>query len=266
MSSTRRVTLSNYFDIYRGLTLSTLFLVLTIWCVLSYSGAVKEIFLPTPGAVMSAFGEMYREGILVYYTLASLYRVMVGWALAVIVAVPIGILIGTSKKAEALFEPFIDFARYLPVVAMVPLTLLYFGIGDLQKFVIIFLGTFFQLVLMVSDSAANVHRDLLRAAATLGASRWQTYRLVLVPAALPGIMDSLRITIGWAWTYLVVAELVAANSGLGYMILKAQRFLAIDRIFAGLLIIGLLGLVTDYFFKWLTKVVVPWSEKVGGQA
>lgn len=264
--STKRTTFAGYFDIYRGLTLFTLLLVLTVWCALSYSGAVKEVFLPTPGAVLGAFGEMYREGILVHYTLVSLYRVMVGWIMAVIVAVPIGMLIGTSKKAEALFEPAIDFARYLPVVAMVPLTLLYFGIGDLQKFVIIFLGTFFQLVLMVSDVAASVQRDLLRAAATLGASKWQTYRMVLVPASLPGIMDSLRITIGWAWTYLVVAELVAANSGLGYMILKAQRFLAIDRIFAGLVIIGLLGLVTDYFFKWLTKVVVPWSEKAGGRS
>lgn len=264
--STKRTNIASFFDIYRGLTLFTFLLIIIVWCAFSYSGAVKDIFLPTPGAVVQAFGEMYQEGILIHYTVISLYRVMVGWTMAVLVAVPIGMLIGTSKKAEALFEPAIDFARYLPVVAMVPLTLLYFGIGDLQKFVIIFLGTFFQMVLMVSDVAANVRRDLLRAAATLGASKWQTYRMVLVPASLPGIMDSMRITIGWAWTYLVVAELVAANSGLGYMILKAQRFLAIDRIFAGLVIIGFMGLITDYFFKWLTKVVVPWSEKAGGRA
>ncbi|MEG6523775.1 ABC transporter permease [Desulfotomaculum sp. 1211_IL3151] len=200
------------------------------------------------------------------YTFDSTYRVVVGWLMAVVVAVPLGLLVASSKKAEALLTPLIEFARYLPVVAMVPLTLLYFGIGDLQKFIVIFLGTFFQLVLMVSDVVANVQRDLLRAASTLGANRWQIYRLVLMPASLPGIMDSLRITIGWAWTYLVVAELVAANSGLGHMILKSQRFLATDRMFAGLLIIGLLGLATDLFFKWLTKVVVPWSEKAGGKA
>lgn len=253
-------------NIYTILTLSSFFFLAASWCLLSYSGLVKEIFLPTPGAVYQAFLHMHQEQILVSYTLVSLYRVMVGWGMAVMIAVPLGLLIGTSKKAEALLEPTIDFARYLPVVALVPLTLLYFGIGDLQKFIIIFLGTFFQLVLMISDVVSNVTRDLLRAAATLGASRWQTYRLVLLPASLPGIMDSLRITIGWAWTYLVVAELVAANSGLGYMILKAQRFLAVDRIFAGLIIIGLLGLITDYIFKWLNKIVVPWSEKVGGGA
>ncbi|MFZ5901778.1 ABC transporter permease [Desulforudis sp. 1088] len=246
-----------------ALTLLSFFLLVLAWCALSYGGVVGGVFLPTPGEVFRAFGSMQAEGILIPYTLASTYRVVVGWALAVAVAVPLGLMISTSRHVEALCEPVIDFARYLPVVALVPLTILYFGIGDVQKFVIIFLGTFFQLVLMVSDVVNKVPRDLLRAAATLGASKRQTYLMVLLPASLPGIMDSLRITIGWAWTYLVVAELVAANSGLGYMILRAQRFLAIDRIFAGLVIIGLLGLATDYFFKWLTRVAVPWSEKVG---
>jgi NitT/TauT family transport system permease protein len=251
-SLTRRVGLAS-------LSFGVLFL---LWAVLSYGGLVKELFLPRPHRVVLAFGEMYREGILLSYTWDSLYRVMVGWSLAVATAVPLGLLIATSRRGAAVCAPLIEFARYLPVVALVPLTLLYFGIGDGQKFAIIFLGTFFQLVLMVADSVAAVPRDLGRAAATLGASRSQIYRLVLLPGALPGIMDDLRITVGWAWTYLVVAELVAANSGLGYMILKAQRFLAIDRIFAGLMLIGLLGLATDWGFKQLTRLCVPWSEKI----
>lgn len=249
-----------------ALTLLSFLLLGLAWCTLSYGGLVGDVFLPTPGEVWRAFGAMQAEGILIPYTLASTYRVVVGWALAVAAAIPLGVMIGTSKPAEALCEPVIDFARYLPVVALVPLTILYFGIGDVQKFAIIFLGTFFQLVLMVSDVVNKVPRDLLRAAYTLGAGRRQAYLMVLLPASLPGIMDSLRITIGWAWTYLVVAELVAANSGLGYMILRAQRFLAIDRIFAGLVIIGLLGLATDYFFKWLTRITVPWAEKVGDRS
>ncbi|WP_147821963.1 ABC transporter permease [Salidesulfovibrio onnuriiensis] len=244
-----------------GLTLLTFLALLGLWSALAYTGSVKEFFLPRPHTVLTAFVKMYEEGILLSYSWDSIYRVMVGWAMAVVVAVPLGMFIATSRRCAAMFGPLMEFARYLPVVALVPLTLLYFGIGDLQKFMVIFLGTFFQLVLMVADSTARVPQDLSRAAATLGASRAQTYRLVLVPGALPGIMDDLRITIGWAWTYLVVAELVAANSGLGYMILRAQRFLAIDRIFAGLIIIGLLGLATDFLFKWLTRVTVPWSEK-----
>lgn len=245
----------------RSLALLSFAVLLGLWCALSYSGAVKALFLPRPHAVLLAFGKMHEEGILWQYAWDSTYRVMVGWALAVAAAVPMGMLIATSRRWAALCQPIMEFARYLPVVALVPLTLLYFGIGDFQKFMVIFLGTFFQLVLMVADTVAAVPGDLSRAAATLGASRSQTYRLVLMPGALPGIMDDLRITIGWAWTYLVVAELVAANSGLGYMILKAQRFLAIDRIFAGLIIIGLLGLITDWSFKLLTRITVPWSEK-----
>lgn len=244
------------------LAAASLSVIFGAWAAAAYSGAVKPLFLPAPHKVFLAFGEMYGEGILLSYTWDSVYRVMVGWSLAVVFGVPLGMLIATSRRASALLAPVMEFARYLPVVALVPLTLLYFGIGDGQKFAIIFLGTFFQLVLMVADSVAAVPRDLCRAAATLGANSVQTYRLVLFPGALPGIMDDLRITVGWAWTYLVVAELVAANSGLGFMILRAQRFLAIDRIFAGLIIIGLLGLLTDYLFKVLTRIVTPWSEKI----
>ncbi|BCS89879.1 ABC transporter permease [Pseudodesulfovibrio sediminis] len=243
------------------LAATSLFVVLGLWALAAYSGSVKPLFLPPPHKVFLAFGEMYTEGILFSYTWDSVYRVMVGWSLAVVFAVPLGLLIATSRRASALLAPLMEFARYLPVVALVPLTLLYFGIGDAQKFAIIFLGTFFQLVLMVADSVSAVPGDLSRAAATLGASKAQTYRLVLFPGALPGIMDDLRITVGWAWTYLVVAELVAANSGLGYMILRAQRFLAIDRIFAGLILIGLLGLLTDSLFKLLARTITPWSEK-----
>jgi len=243
------------------LAAASLSAVLGLWALAAYTGSVKPLFLPPPHKVFLAFGEMYREGILFSYTWDSVYRVMVGWSLAAAAAVPLGLAIATSRRTASFLAPLMEFARYLPVVALVPLTLLYFGIGDGQKFAIIFLGTFFQLVLMVADSVSSVPPDLSRAAATLGASRWQTYRLVLFPGALPGIMDDLRITVGWAWTYLVVAELVAANSGLGYMILRAQRFLAIDRIFAGLLIIGVLGLLTDYLFKLLARVVTPWSER-----
>lgn len=245
-----------------GLALLSFAAVLAAWSAASYGGLVKDLFLPKPHSVLLAFADMHRDGILLSYTWDSVYRVMVGWSLAVAAAVPLGLFIATSRRGAAVCAPLIEFARYLPVVALVPLTLLYFGIGDGQKFAIIFLGTFFQLTLMVADSVAAVPRDLGRAAATLGASRAQIYRMVLLPGALPGIMDDLRITVGWAWTYLVVAELVAANSGLGYMILRAQRFLAIDRIFAGLVLIGLLGLATDWLFKVAARLCVPWSEKV----
>jgi NitT/TauT family transport system permease protein len=206
---------------------------------------------------------MAREGTLASFTWASTYRILVGWSLSVVAALPLGMLIATSKKVRAVFQPMTEFMRYLPVVALVPLTLLYFGIGEGQKYAIIFLGTFFQLLLMVADSVSSVDLNLLNSAATLGANRSQRYFRVLLPAALPALMDDLRLTIGWAWTYLVVAEMVAADSGLGYMVLKSQRFLETDKIFAGLLIIGLVGLVTDWIFRLLARVVVPWHERLG---
>lgn len=251
----------NYYHVIEAVTF---LLLLLVWCLFTYGGFVDKIFLPSPGDVIHAFVQMAKDGTLLSYTSISIYRVMVGWVVAVIVAVPVGILISTSKIGAAIVQPLIEFMRYLPVVALVPLTLLYFGIGDSQKFMIIFLGTFFQLVLMVSDVVTGVSRDLLRASATLGCTRLQSYRLVLLPAALPGILDNMRITIGWAWTYLVVAELVAADSGLGYMVLKAQRFLQTDVIFTGLIIIGVVGLLTDYIFKVLTRRIVPWRERVDG--
>jgi len=250
---------------YRFFTPVSLVIIVAAWCGLTYGGLVSRIFLPSPTQVLQTGWGLWQDGTLLEYTLDSLYRVGVGFILAAVLAIPIGILMGSSKLMEALLEPTIDFIRYLPVTALIPLLILYFGIGDLQKMSVIFIGTFFQLVLMIADVTANVPKDLIRAAYTLGANGWQVFRRVLLPASLPGIMDNLRITMGWAWTYLVVAELVASNSGLGYMILRAQRFLQTEKIFVGLIIIGLLGVMTDYLFKLIFRIYFPWSEKAGGK-
>lgn len=237
-------------------------IVIIAWCALTYGNILDKVFLPTPSAVFSAIVDMYSSGTLVGDITDSVLRIVIGWAIAAIIALPIGMLIAKSKTGNQLLQPLIEFARYLPVTALVPLTLLYCGIGEFQKYTVIFLGTFFQLVLMISDSVSSVDRNLLNAAKTLGADTWQTYRLVLFPAALPSILDDFRVTIGWAWTYLVVAEMIAANTGLGYLIIKSQRFLKTDDIFAGLILIGIIGIITDFFFRALTKFVTPWYERL----
>jgi NitT/TauT family transport system permease protein len=247
----------------RSYTVLSIVIIIGTWCLLSFSGRVNPIYLPSPWAVIKALASLQDEGVLIPYTLISLYRVLAGFLVAAALAIPLGIVMATSKKAEAFFEPFIDFVRYLPVTALIPLMILYFGIEDFEKIAVIFVGTFFQLVLMVQDTVSGVPGELLNAAYTLGAKGSTVYTRVLLPASLPGIMDSLRICMGWAWTYLVVAELVAANSGLGFMILRSQRFLQTDRIFVGLLVIGLLGVLTDYLFKTLSKVFFPWYERLG---
>jgi NitT/TauT family transport system permease protein len=231
------------------------------WIVLSYGGFVQPLFLPSPTAVARAAVDLLRNGSLIVNAQASLVVIVTGWALAVLAAVPLGILMGTLKLVEALVEPVVDFVRYLPVSAMIPLLILYIGIGTAEKVAVIFIGTFFQLILLVADVSANVSKDLLDSAYTLGAKRRTVFSKVLVPATLPGVMDNLRITMGWAWTYLIVAELVASSRGLGYLILDSMRGLYTDRIFVGILTIGVLGLCFDVVFKWLHRKLLPWSPK-----
>jgi NitT/TauT family transport system permease protein len=204
---------------------------------------------------------MVQSGELAQNAEASVYRVVVGWAIAALLGIPIGILMGSLKFFEALFEPEVNFVRYLPVSALIPLLILYIGLGEEEKIAVIFIGTFFQLVLLVADVTSHVAKDLLDSAYTLGASRFRVLTLVLVPATLPGVMDNLRITLGWAWTYLIVAELISAEHGLGIMILESQRGLRTDRIFVGLVTIGLLGFISDYVFKWLHRRLLPWSPR-----
>ncbi len=247
----------------RAFTVLSLLLIALVWCLLTWGLKINPVFLPSPQGVVTAFKELWQEDLLIPYTLVSLYRVLMGFFAAALLALPIGIVMATNKKAEGFLAPFIYFIRYLPVSALIPLMILYFGIGDFEKMAVIFVGTFFQLVLMVQDTVAAVPGDLLKAAYTLGARGPAVYRRVLLPASMPGIMDNLRICMGWAWTYLVIAELVAANSGLGFMILRSQRFLQTGRIFAGLIVIGCLGILTDYIFKYLSRLLFPWYERLG---
>lgn len=149
----------------------------------------------------------------------------------------------------------------MPVVALIPLSILWAGIGDLQKVLILFLGTFFQQSLMIMDNVKNIDRNLIRAGQTLGFSNFEILYRIILPAALPGIWDTFRITIGWTWTYLVVAELVAASEGLGRRIMDAQRYLATDTILFGTLFIGLMGLLTDYLFKKSGRALFRWNNQ-----
>ncbi|MCR4841786.1 MAG: ABC transporter permease [Eubacterium sp.] len=249
--------------VYRLLSLICFCLIIAAWCILTFGGMVSDLFLPSPVAVIKRLVELYKDGSLWANCYESTMRVLIGWLWSAVVALPVGMIMANSKKFSAFIQPIIEFARYLPVVALVPLTLLYLGIGETQKYTIIFLGTFFQLVLMVCDTVSGVDKNLINAARTLGAGKWQVYKEVIFPAALPGLMDDFRLTIGWAWTYLVVAEMVAAENGLGYMILRSQRYLATDTIFAGLILIGLIGLITDFIFRILTRIVAPWFERLG---
>lgn len=244
---------------YLGAGIGFIAIFLVAWVIVTAGQWVSPIFLPSPLAVLAELQSQAASGVLWQDLWASVYRIMVGWVLSTVLAVPIGVLMGNFRFFEGLFEPFIDLVRYMPAVAFVPLTILWLGVGDAQKFAILFIGVFFQQVLMIMDNVKTVPREMIQVSYTFGLSQWEILRNVILPAAMPGIWDTFRITVGWAWTYLVVAELVAANVGLGYRIMRAQRFLETDQIILGILIIGLLGLCTDYLFKWSYRRLFPWA-------
>ncbi|MGE9765093.1 MULTISPECIES: ABC transporter permease [Pseudomonadaceae] len=238
-----------------------LLLPLLLWWAYSAAGLANPMFFPGPDAVLKRIGHWWGDEGLLGDIAISVWRVMAGFLASAVIALPLGLYIGTYRPVQAFLEPLTDFIRYMPAVAFIPLVMLWVGIDEGSKVLIIFIGTFFQMVLMVAEDVRRVPMAQIEAAQTMGASRAETIRLVVLPSARPALLDTLRITCGWAWTYLVVAELVAANSGLGYAILRAQRYMQTDKIFAGILLIGVIGLLTDQAFRWLGRVAFPWMKR-----
>jgi NitT/TauT family transport system permease protein len=244
------------------LSLTGLVLFVAIWAFVTYTGRVSDYFLPSPTAVLTEWGNLIVERGFLEDVWASSRRIFLGFAISAALAVPLGIVMGSFQFFQALLEPLIGAVRYMPASAFIPLLIIWLGIADAQKVGVVFIGVFFPLTLLIADVSANVQKELINIAYTLGASRWQVFTRVLLPASLPGVVDNLRITMGWAWTYLIVAELVGAQNGLGHLILQSQRFLATDRIIASILTIGLLGVLTDGVFRFVSARLFPYVERV----
>lgn len=245
---------------YLATVISTFAAFAAIWSALSYGEVVDPTFLPTPGTVWNSFYAYAQTSDFWNYVGISSYRVLMGYLLTCLVAIPLGILAGTFRLFDAIIVPVTEFIRYMPATAFIPLIIVWIGLGEPAKIAVIFVGCFFQMVLVVADNTRNVSMDLLQASYTLGATRLQVLRKVLFPALLPDLMNSMRLIMGWAWSYLIAAELFAASSGLGFMIIRAQRYMQTEVIFFGILVIGLLGLVLDRLFALLNKKLFPWAE------
>lgn len=246
--------------LYLALAVIGFLLPLALWEFLSRSGLVTPLFLPTPVAVL-AQAWTWAHGELAVDIGISIYRVTAGFLIAACIGVPFGVLIGSFKMIEGLFQPLNDYLRYMPAAAFIPLMILWVGIGEASKIAIIFVGVFFQIIVMTADVVRRVPKAYLEAAYTMGAGTGETLRMVVWRGALPPLIDVLRVNMGFAWTYLVVAELVAANKGLGYAILQAQRFMNTGTIFAGILIIGCIGLLFDLSFRYLHRWLFPWLHQ-----
>jgi NitT/TauT family transport system permease protein len=246
--------------LYVVLGASFFLLILALWTVAASAHIVNERFLPSPTGVWHGFMEYWQSGNLWIDVWASAKRVLIGFAVSALLAVPIGLLMGTFRAVEGFFEPFTDFVRYMPAPAFIPLLIIWVGIDERLKWAVIFIGVFFQLVLLVMDAAARVPMEMIDTAYTLGASKRQVV-LVIARATAPDIFDLLRITLGWAWTYLVVAEVVAADSGLAHSIVVAGRFLRTDLVIVGIVIIGVIGMLFDYTFKIGGRYLFPYVRR-----
>jgi NitT/TauT family transport system permease protein len=230
------------------------------WALATLGGFVSKTFLADPLTMLESGYRLLTQMGFAKDIGMTVWRVLGGFAIAAAIAVPLGVAMGAYKPVEALFEPFVSFARYLPASAFIPLLILWAGIGEAQKLAVIFIGSFFQLVLMVAVTVGNTRRDLVEAAYTLGAGHGGIVRRVLLPNAAPDIAETLRLVLGWAWTYVIVAELIGASSGIGHMITDSQALLATDQIIFGIIVIGLIGLVTDFAFKALNRRLFPWAQ------
>ncbi|MFX3617429.1 MAG: ABC transporter permease [Sporolactobacillus sp.] len=234
-------------------------LVLAVWSLLTYGKLVDNFFLPTPSETFQAAINLFAQLGFTSDVGITIYRVMAGFVLAAVIAVPLGIMLGVYKPIEGFLEPLMSFVRYLPASAFIPLFILWIGVSETQKIAVIFMGSFPQLILMVAAATKNVADDLIDVSYTLGTSRKAVLWHIILPASMPAIMSALRMILGWAWTYIIVAELVGASSGIGFMIIQSQRMLNTSNIFVGILTIGIIGLIFDYIFKWLSRLLFPWS-------
>ena len=249
-----------------GISVVTVIVLLLLWTAVTNLGLVKPLFLPTPQAVFEQF-YLYLTGQandkpLWEHFLASMFRVFSAFLLACITAIPVGISMGMSRVMRGIFDPPLEFYRPLPPLAYLPLIIIWFGIDELPKVLLIFLSCFAPLALAARAGMRSASQEQINAAYSMGASYWQVIRHVILPSAMPDILIGMRIAIGFGWTTLVAAEMVAANVGLGQMVLNASNFLRTDIVIMGIVVIGVVAYLFDLLMRWVERVVAPWKGRM----
>jgi len=239
---------------------------LLAWWVATHNGWIRDLFLPTPERIIASFAEAWKGEIQGGRPLAehfgwSLLRVFAAFALACVTAIPIGIAMGVSRIARGIFDPPIEFYRPLPPLAYLPLIVIWFGIEETAKIVLIYLACFAPLAMAARAGVKSVSIEQINAAYSLGASKWQVIRHVVIPASMPEIFTGMRISIGFGWTTLVAAEMVAATAGLGQMVLNASNFLRTDVVIMGIVVIGIVAYAFDLLMRYVERAFVPWKGK-----
>ncbi|WP_148716095.1 taurine ABC transporter permease TauC [Chitinolyticbacter meiyuanensis] len=244
------------------ISLATLATVLALWWATAASGLVAPLFLPPPQAVLAKLWQTatqgYMDATLWQHLGASAFRIVSALIAAVLFAVPIGIAIGLSRTARGVLDPLIEFYRPIPPLAYLPLIVIWFGIGELSKVLLIYLAIFAPIAIATASGVRGVDKARLRAAQSLGASRWQLIRHVILPSALPDILTGVRIGLGTGWSTLVAAELVAATRGLGFMVQSAAQFLVTDVVVLGIIVIAVIAFALELGLRALQRRLTPW--------
>lgn len=245
--------------VYTIISLISVVAFLSIWEYAGAAGWVKPVFLPRPTVVFAEGLRLFRNGVILADVLASTRRVLVGFGLATAVAIPLGILMGTSPVVKAVFDPIISIIRPLPALSWIPLSMLWLGLGEAQKYGIVFMGAFAAAVVYVMEATRRVDPILIRAAQNLGASRYRVMKEVILPAALPSVLSGMKVVLGVAWTCIISAEMVGASTGLGFLIWNAKDWNNTPQVLLGMVGISLTVLVIDVAFRWVERRLVPWE-------
>ncbi len=238
----------------------SLLIFLGAWELFCRFGFIEPLFLPAPTKILSRAIKMVDNGQLIAHTLASTRRVMVGFLVSSLIAIPFGIFLGSYGFFRAVFDPFISLLRPLPSMSWIPLSLLWLGITETQKYAIVFMGSFAPSLLYIIEATKGIDPLLIRAAKNLGASRLDVMREVILPGSLPQIIAGLKVMLGIAWTCIISAELVAAREGLGFMIMNGKEYFQTDTVLLGMVMISITVLIIDLVFRKFEKRVLPWRQ------
>jgi taurine transport system permease protein len=237
-----------------------------VWWLVTYMGWVKPLFVPSPGAILTKFADVWQNGFtntpFLEHVLVSTLRVFGAFALACAVGIPLGLAMGMSPFMRGIFDPPIEFYRPIPPLAYLPLMIIWFGIGETAKVLLIFLSVFAPVALGARSGVKSAAIEQIHAAYSFGATRWQVLRHVILPSALPEILTAMRIGIGFGWTTLVAAEMVAATEGLGYMVLSASQFLQTSTVMMGIIVIAVIAYAFDLLMRFIERKVVPWKGRM----
>jgi taurine transport system permease protein len=248
------------------LSVASILGIIFVWWLVTAMGWIKPLFLPSPIAVLDKFADVWREGFtntpFHIHIAVSTARVFGAFLLACVIGIPLGIAMGMSPFIRGIFDPPIEFYRPIPPLAYLPLMIIWFGIGESSKVILIFLSVLAPVALGARAGVKSAAIEQIHAAYSFGATRWQVMRHVILPSALPEILTAMRIGIGFGWTTLVAAEMVAATSGLGYMVLSASQFLQTSTVIMGIIVIAAIAYAFDLLMRFVERRVVPWKGRM----